>query len=360
VATTTEDVVAGVRSPALQGAVRRLLAGLSDYLTEHHLDGERLVDRLRLLLECIETPPSPDFSQSSAPDLLLLTRLLQGIRSQLLAAWTDGQHHTEMNELLHLLARIERVHEDVQVGTNRSPVLSMLTSLRGADLMVELAHDLRSPLTSILFLAETLRHGQSGYLNDIQHRQLGIIYSASLSVVSMAEDIIELARGGPGLLEREPAAFSLSQTFDSVFDLVRPMIDEKRIVLSKQIPDQDQRLGFPLTLSRVLLNLTTNAIKFTDSGFVELSAEPDDGDLLRISVTDSGRGISPESIPHLFEPFRTRPTRDGIGFSGSGLGLWICRRLVADMGGRLEFTTTPGLGTSFFFTIKARRPAAPL
>jgi signal transduction histidine kinase len=355
VANTTEEVVANVRSPVLQDAVRRLLAGLSDHVTEHDFDYDRVLERTLLLLRCIEEPPSPDFTQFSAPDLLLITRLLQGVRSELLEGWSR-LNTAAPEEILPLLTAIERVQADVQAGTTHSPFLSLLTSLRGADLMVELAHDLRSPLTSILFLAETLRHGQSGYLNQVQHRQLGIIYSASLSLVSMAADIIELARGGPGLLEREPAAFSITQTLDSVFDLVRPMIEEKRIVLRKEVPEKDQRLGFPMTLSRVLLNLTTNAIKFTESGFVELIVRDAGDHRVEFSVGDSGSGIAADAIPHLFEPFRTSPTRDRIGFSGSGLGLWISRRLVADMGGRLDFQTTPGLGTRFFFTVPAPLP----
>jgi signal transduction histidine kinase len=351
VANTIEDVIANVRSTALRDAVRRLLSKVPDDVVEHDFDHERIRERLVLVVACLEDARPPEFSEFSAPELLLVTGLLQGLRSELLAGWSRGEDTVRAEELLGLLAAIESLEADVQAGATQTPFLSLLTSVRGADLIVELAHDLRSPLTSILFLTETLRQGQSGALNPLQRRQLGIIYSASMGLVSMAADIIDLARGGVGLLERERTAFSIADIFGYTCDLVQPMIDEKQIELRQEVRAEDLRLGFPLALGRVLLNLTTNAIKFTEKGFVELSARQVNDEEVEFSVSDSGAGIVPDAIPHLFEPFRTSPSRDRIGFSGSGLGLWICRRLVADMGGTLRFESVPGIGTRFYFTL---------
>jgi signal transduction histidine kinase len=351
VANTIEDVIANVRSTVLRDAVRRLLSRLPDDVVEHDFDHERVRERLLLVVGCLEDARPPEFSEFSAPELLLVTGLLQGLRSELLASWSRGDGGVSADELLSLIAGIESLEEDVQAGATHTPFLSLLTSARGADLIVELAHDLRSPLTSILFLSETLRQGQSGMLNPLQRRQLGIIYSASMGLVSMAADIIDLARGGIGLLERERTAFSITDAFENACDLVHPMIDDKQIELRHEVRTEDLRLGFPLALGRVLLNLTTNAIKFTEKGFVELSAREVSAEEVEFSVSDSGAGIIPDAIPHLFEPFRTSPSRDRIGFSGSGLGLWICRRLVADMGGALRFESIPGLGTRFYFTL---------
>ena len=359
VANTIEDVLANVRSRVLRDAVRRLLSRIPDDVVEHEFDHERIRERLLLVVGCLEDARTPEFAEFSAPELLLVTGLLQGLRSELLAGWSRGEGTASAEELLGLVAGIETLEHDVQAGATQTPFLSLLTSVRGADLIVELAHDLRSPLTSILFLSETLRQGQSGSLNPLQRRQLGIIYSASMGLVSMAADIIDLARGGVGLLERERTAFSITDAFGYTCDLVQPMIDDKQIELRQEVRAEDLRLGFPLALGRILLNLATNAIKFTEKGFVELSARQVNDEEVEFSVSDSGEGIVPDAIPHLFEPFRTSPSRDRIGFSGSGLGLWICRRLVADKGGAVRFESMPGLGTRFYFTLRLPKQDRP-
>jgi two-component sensor histidine kinase len=224
------------------------------------------------------------------------------------------------------------------------------------DLVVEVAHDLRSPLTSILFLAETLHRGQSGPVSEIQRRQLGLIYSAALGLSAVTSDIIELARGGDRLVGTERAPFSVSEIFESVRDIVQPIAEEKGLEIRIAPPESDHRLGHPLALSRVLLNLTTNALKFTDEGYVELVAMPGDLDALEFSVGDTGHGISHEALETLYQPFRRVASREGgYCFSGTGLGLAICRRLVEAMGGTLEVKTAPGKGTRFGFLLDLPR-----
>jgi signal transduction histidine kinase len=346
----TEEAPRDFGSPVIVRVIVRMRSELERRTDRRDLDFDRADQHLRLLHSILDGAPAPDFSGFTTPDLLLFAHLLQGARAQLLSpAITRG---ADPRELLDLLGTLERLQERLQSGAVDNSFLSLLSSLRGPELMVELAHDLRSPLTSILFLSETLRDGHSGGVTDLQHRQLGIIYSAALTMVSMAGDVIELVRGGQSLVESEPTAFSIAHTFDSICDLVRPMLEEKEVVLRERRPEADQRLGFPLALNRVLLNLTTNAIKFTEKGFVEISAEEVDGDLIEFSVRDSGNGIDAETMKHLFEPFRTHPLRERIGFSGAGLGLSICRRLVTGMGGDLQVESNPGWGTRFHFTLR--------
>lgn len=223
----------------------------------------------------------------------------------------------------------------------------------GLELVVEVAHDLRSPLTSILFLAETLQRGRSGTISPLQQRQLGLIYSAAFGLSSVASDVIELARGGDRLVDLEPLPFSVADIFESVRDIVQPIAEEKGLVVRVAPPAQSSRIGHPVALSRILLNLTTNALKFTDQGFVEISAVDVGEAGVEIAVRDSGRGIPPASMAMLFEPFRRRQKDRDYAFSGSGLGLSICRKLVEAMGGELKVETGPS-GTRFSFTIVLR------
>lgn len=229
----------------------------------------------------------------------------------------------------------------------------------GSDLVVELAHDLRSPLTSILFLSETLRRGQSGEINAYQRRQLGIIYSAALGLISMASDVIELARGGEQLLERKPTSFSVGEILDSVTDMVQPLAEENSNTIRILAPTTDQRRGYPVALSRVLLNLTTNAMKFTERSFVELMAKETGRTTIEFSVRDGGRGMDEEDMANLFQPFHRVRSSNRYGFSGSGLGLSICRNLVRAMGSELHYESTRGWGTRFYFEVDLP-PVSPI
>ena len=162
---------------------------------------------------------------------------------------------------------------------------------------------------------------------------------------------MELARGGDRLVDRDPAPFSVAEIFESVRDVVEPIAAEKGLALRLEPPTTDHRVGHPMALSRVLLNLTTNALKFTDDGSVTLSAVASGRHAVEFSVADTGRGISPEALEHLYQPFRRSGAHDGYAFSGTGLGLAICRKLVEAMGSTLEVETVADQGTRFHFVL---------
>ncbi len=252
--------------------------------------------------------------------------------------------------MVDLLGGLENVQEAIQPNWSEF-FASRLSDPDGLDLVVEIAHDLRSPLTSILFLAETLQRGQSGPVNDIQHRQLRLIYGAGLGLSSLASNVIELARGGDRLVDDEPSPFSVTEVLESVRDIVRPIAEEKGLAIRLTPPITDHRMGHPIALSRVLLNLTTNALKFTDEGYVDLTARAGEGNGVEFNVRDTGHGIEPGVIANLYQPFRRAGGRDGYRFSGTGLGLAISRKLVEAMDSRLEVETRPDWGTRFFFDL---------
>jgi signal transduction histidine kinase len=253
-------------------------------------------------------------------------------------------------QLLQVLNAIERVAQHLEADWSQH-FSDRLTGPDGLELVVEVAHDLRSPLTSILFLAETLQRGRSGAVNAIQERQLGLIYSAAFGLSSVASDVIELARGGDRLVDLDPIPFSVTDILESVRDIVQPIAEEKNLTVRLTSPEADFRIGHPVALSRVLLNLTTNALKFTGEGFVELAAVQRSGRALEFSVRDTGRGIPPQSMATLFEPFRRRQKPGEYAFSGSGLGLSICRKLVEAMGSVMQVETAAGYGTRFYFVL---------
>jgi signal transduction histidine kinase len=236
--------------------------------------------------------------------------------------------------------------EDVAEGFTRR--------LGGPDalqLIIEVAHDMRSPLGSILFLAERLRSMQSGPLTPVQERQIGLIYSAAFGLSALAGDVIELARGGEGLVHQRPVPFSIADVMQSVRAIVQPIAEEKGLAIRVVPPPADSRVGQPAALNRVLLNLTTNALKFTSVGSVEVVATQRSRTRVEFTVQDTGRGIPDEVMSTLFDPFRRRDQSGAVTFSSAGLGLAISRQLVDALGGDLSVTTS-GAGTRFSFEIE--------
>jgi signal transduction histidine kinase len=227
-----------------------------------------------------------------------------------------------------------------------------LASFDAQQLIVEMAHDMRSPLGSILLLAERLRSGIGGVdLPAAHQRQLGLIYSAAFGLSSLASDVIELARGGATLIDTQPVPFSVSDVLQSNADILRPMAEEKRLTMEWRGPTADARVGHPAALNRVLLNLATNAIKFTNAGTVRVVASELDRVRVEFAVQDTGRGIPVHVMQHLFEAFRQRQMPGDYAFSSAGLGLSICQKLVRAMGGELQVETELERGTRFSFTL---------
>lgn len=334
----------------LQRAVDRVRAewpGLENagpIADEIHSLSQALLAAIRQSIDGVE----PELAD--VPLTPLSRHILELIRRFTLNAVEGAPVPARPDEVVALLMAIERVSHRMDPDWAQH-FADRLSGPNGLELVVEVAHDIRSPLTSILFLAETLQRGRSGAINEIQERQLGLIYSAAFGLSSMASDVIELARGGDRLVDLDPIPFSVTDILESVRDIVLPIAEEKGLGVKLFPPNSDFRVGHPVALSRVLLNLTTNALKFTDEGHVEMMAQQTNRTGIEFSVRDTGRGIPSEAMSTLFQPFRRRIKSGDYKFSGAGLGLSICRKLVEAMGAELKVDTAPDTGTRFYFEL---------
>lgn len=344
------DAVAPALWDALRRAVERV-GGEWEKVVEHAATPEEAARQLDALAGVLRTAASgAELDASALARSQLSRRLLRLVRIEFLREASALPAPPESTQLLRLLDVMERVGEALEPDWAQH-LSDRLSGPDGLELVVEVAHDIRSPLTSILFLAETLQRARSGPVNEVQERQLGLIYSAAFGLSSMASDVIELARGGDRLVDLDPIPFSVADILDSVRDIVLPIAEEKGLEVRLACPEQDFRVGHPVALSRVLLNLTTNALKFTSEGFVQVTGRDAGAEAVEFTVRDTGRGIPPQRMATLFEPFRRRQREGEYAFSGSGLGLSICRKLVEAMGARLEVDTEQDKGTSFQFTL---------
>ena len=343
----------GVVAPALWEALREAVFWAQaewERAVEHAAGMEEVTAHLAQLCAAVRQQASGQSADLAALPRNALSRRLVGLIRVAFLERAQAMPAPDAGQLLRVLGAIEQVSQRLEADWSQH-FADRLSGPDGLELVVEVAHDLRSPLTSILFLAETLQRARSGPVNPVQERQLGLIYSAAFGLSSVASDVIELARGGDRLVDLDPIPFSVTDILESVRDIVQPIAEEKSLSVRLSTPEADFRIGHPVALSRVLLNLTTNALKFTAEGFVEVTARETGARAVEFSVRDTGRGIPPQSMATLYEPFRRRQKPGEYAFSGSGLGLSICRKLVEAMASTLEVETAPGYGTRFHFLL---------
>jgi two-component system sensor histidine kinase/response regulator len=224
-----------------------------------------------------------------------------------------------------------------------------------------MSHEIRTPMNAIIGLAHlTLK-------TDLSHRQrdyLTKISGAAQSLLRIVNDVLDVSKIEAGQLQLEHIRFNVHTIFDDLISIVGHRLAEKGLELRMNIgPELPAHLtGDPLRLSQVLLNLTNNAVKFTPRGFVAVHArvveQGADDVRVRFAVEDSGVGLTAEQCARLFRPFVQADSSTTRQFGGTGLGLSISKRLVELMGGDIGVESTPGRGSTFWFTVRFKRAAA--
>lgn len=229
--------------------------------------------------------------------------------------------------------------------------------------LAHMSHELRTPLGAILGMnGLALTHTT----DPVQRDRLQKVDAASRHLLGVINDILDLSKIEADRLQLECLPFDLASTFQSVLDLVSHRAQEQGLALSLDLPadlGQQRIWGDPLRLKQLLLNLIGNALKFTERGgvWVQARALPghDPAQLrLRVAVRDSGIGIAPEVLPRLFQAFEQADNSTTRRYGGTGLGLALCKRLVAMMGGEIGVQSNPGQGSQFWFEVQLRTQAA--
>ena len=223
--------------------------------------------------------------------------------------------------------------------------------------LANMSHEIRTPMNAIIGLTHLAAH----YTDDpVQTRRLSKVNDAAQHLLAIINQILDISKIEAGKLELSPASFLLAEMLDNTSELMLDRIRARGLTYYQHI---DPRLppvliGDSLRLSQVLLNYLSNAAKFTEQGHIlveaTLTAEMDNELIVRFSVTDTGMGISPEHQARLFNTFEQADNSMTRQFGGTGLGLAIARHLARLMGGETGLSSTPGQGSTFWFTARLK------
>ena len=213
-----------------------------------------------------------------------------------------------------------------------------------------MSHELRTPLNSILGFTSLMREGMAGPLSDEQRRQLGFVHGSAEHLLALINDLLDLSRIESGRMDVAMAAFDFAAVAAEVGVNLKPLLAQKGLRLEFGMPGTLPMVGDRRKCYQVLLNLASNAVKFTQQGRVRIEASARDG-LLHASVIDSGIGIRPDQLKLLFEAFRQLDGSSRRLYEGTGLGLHLCRKLLDLMSGHIQVESEFGAGSRFSFSV---------
>jgi signal transduction histidine kinase len=223
--------------------------------------------------------------------------------------------------------------------------------------LAHMSHEIRTPMNAILGMADLLLDAELG---ERQRKHVSILKSSAEGLLQLIDDILDFSKIEAAKLELENTPFELEDVVEAALLPLHARAAAKGLEIRTEVTKSFPTLveGDPARLRQVLINLVSNAIKFTERGRVEVKVEQElfdtSGAHLRFSVSDSGIGIDAETQAHLFKPFTQADSSTSRRYGGTGLGLVICRKLVELMGGEIGLSSRPGRGSTFHFLVVLR------
>ena len=335
----------------LLGHSRHDLIGKSDYDLFPKEQADFFTGKDREVLgsgKVADIPEEPILTRTKGQRLLHTKKLSildeEGRPLYLLGICQDVTEQKEKErEILRLNAALEKHAAEVEAA-NRAKTTFLAT----------MSHEIRTPMNGVLGMVELLSLTR---LDAEQRTTLEIVRESGNTLLRIIDDVLDFSKIEAGRLEVRPEIASIREVIDGVFNIYSGNASSKGLLLKPVVDPQISPAVWvdPWRLRQILNNFVSNAIKFTSRGTIEIRADlierVDAEDRVRLSVKDTGIGISPENQRQLFQPFTQAEGDTTRRFGGTGLGLAICRRLADLMGGSIEMVSELGQGTTMILTV---------
>lgn len=262
----------------------------------------------------------------------------------------EDEVHKATSDLQLTLEQLEQQNRQLDSARHRAETANQAKD----SFLARMSHELRTPLTSIIGFSELLNKTEK---SREQEEYVDVISRTSSILLQLIDDILDFSKLESDAIQLESISFDLERTVEEVLEMQSPLASEKRLQLHLISPPDMPRdiRGDPTRIRQVITNLVTNALKFTERGYVCVVLEAERLEHLvnlRIRVQDTGIGIPKHRHQELFQPFSQADSSITRRFGGSGLGLVICRYLVELMGGEIKLDSTPGQGTEICISLQ--------
>jgi signal transduction histidine kinase len=257
-------------------------------------------------------------------------------REQALVELKD--HHDHLEEIV-----ARRTHE-LSEANIRLQELDRLKSM----FIASMSHELRTPLNSIIGFTGIMVKGMAGEINAEQKKQLGMVQDSARHLLALINDVIDISKVEAGKIEAGVSTFNLADIVREVGNTTGPSAQEQGLILNIKVPGSISITSDERRIKQIVMNLVSNAIKFTDEGRVDLTVEQK-GTIVEVRVRDTGIGIRKEDLDQLFRPFG-RVAVPGRLTEGTGLGLYLSKKLARFIGGDITAESEPHKGSVFTFS----------
>ncbi len=254
----------------------------------------------------------------------------------------------------HLEEEVAERTDELNKANQQLQELDKLKSM----FIASMSHELRTPLNSIIGFTGITLEGITGEINETQRDQLQRVYRAAKHLLSLINDVIDISKVEAGRTDVFPSQFTLQEIVDEAVGNIQPMAERKSLFLHLQIPEATVFLFTDRQrLLQCLINLMSNAVKFTENGGITITASETD-DAVKITVSDTGIGIKDADLPRLFEAFERLESHMRIKAGGTGLGLYLTNKICTTLlHGSVSVESVPDQGSSFTLQLPKRLEA---